>query len=506
MTDPTSKGKEAASRGHRARDGRHGGHARDDRPGVRLLGEDGTADQRRQDGTGRRGRSRDRPEKAGITQLHTSISSTEQQIKALQTGAQSTTQPAASTAGSTPGELEHFGPGTASVANASTQSALLAHHPRICGGGSRRSLGRGCCTRAECCTGGSRSARRSPRARSGSGPRTDADDHPHDTATTTAAATAATAGDDHDRGLRLCVMTTASTVLGTARAMATDVTVHGTGARGAAAEKAARDALLRFHDVDTTCTRFDPASPLMRVNARPDRWHEVPPTLFLAIQEAHRAHQKTKGRFDPRVLRSLVGLGYDRSLAFSGGGVETTSAGTLQPPARAVAATIPGWPAPQLHIGREPVDLGGIGKGLALRWASEQLEADVDDFLIDAGGDIACRGQGPDGDGWKVGVEDPRGGSAPLAVVALRDMACATSSIRLRRWRCEGRSVHHLVDPRSGRPGGAGLSAVTVDRTRSGRRRGPEQVLVPRRSPPHRRRGGPAGRGSVLGDLRRHGR
>lgn len=257
-------------------------------------------------------------------------------------------------------------------------------------------------------------------------------------------------------------MATASTVLGTARAMATDVTVHGAGSLGAAAEKAARDALLRFHDVDTTCTRFDPQSPLMRVNARPDRWHEVPPTLFLAIQEAHRAHQKTKGRFDPRVLRTLVGLGYDRSLAFSGGAVETTRAGTLRPPAGPWRPRFRGGPHPQLHIGREPVDLGGIGKGLALRWASAQLESEVDDFLIDAGGDITCRGPGPEDDGWKVAVEDPRGGIGPLAVVALRDEACATSSIRLRRWRCGGRSVHHLVDPRSGKPGGAGLSAVTV--------------------------------------------
>jgi len=257
-------------------------------------------------------------------------------------------------------------------------------------------------------------------------------------------------------------MTAASTVLGTARAMATDVTVHGAGVPAVSAERAVQDALLQFHDVERSCTRFDPHSPLMRVNARPDRWHEVPPILFLAVHEAHRAHQRTKGRFDPRVLRSLVGLGYDRSLAFARGGVETTHAGAPRPPDGPWRPRFRGGPHPQLLIGGEPVDLGGIGKGLAIRLACAQMESDLDDFLIDAGGDIACRGVGPEGDGWRVAVEDPRGGSSPLAVVALRDMACATSSIRLRRWRCNGRSVHHLVDPRSGRPGGAGLLAVTV--------------------------------------------
>ena len=121
-----------------------------------------------------------------------------------------------------------------------------------------------------------------------------------------------------------------------------------------------------------------------------------------------------------------------------------------------------GGPHPQVQLGREPVDLGGIGKGLGVRWAHDRLEADVDEFLIDAGGDIACRGGGPDGQGWLVAVENPRNGLGPLAVVALRDTACATLSITLRRWRSGGRRVHHLVDPRTGRPGGAGLLAVTV--------------------------------------------
>jgi thiamine biosynthesis lipoprotein len=44
----------------------------------------------------------------------------------------------------------------------------------------------------------------------------------------------------------------------------------------------------------------------------------------------------------------------------------------------------------------------------------------------------------------------------------LADQACATSSIRLRRWVNAGRAVHHLIDPRTGQPGGEGLLAVTV--------------------------------------------
>ena len=245
--------------------------------------------------------------------------------------------------------------------------------------------------------------------------------------------------------------------------MATDVTVHGVAPGDSGTQRAVHDALDRFHDVEAACTRFDPRSPLMQINARPDRWHAVPSTLFRAIQEAYRAYQRSKGRFDPRVLRSLVGLGYDRSLTFSSGDVVVTEGpGVLPTGAGPWRPRFRGGPQPQVQLGRDPVDLGGIGKGLAIRWAHERLEPDVDEFLIDAGGDIVCRGGGPEGDGWRVAVEDPRGGSGPLAVVALTDTACATSSIRLRRWRSGGRRVHHLVDPRTGKPGGAGLLAVTV--------------------------------------------
>jgi len=34
--------------------------------------------------------------------------------------------------------------------------------------------------------------------------------------------------------------------------------------------------------------------------------------------------------------------------------------------------------------------------------------------------------------------------------------------VRVRRWRAGGQEVHHLLDPRTGRPGGEGLLAVTV--------------------------------------------
>jgi thiamine biosynthesis lipoprotein len=249
------------------------------------------------------------------------------------------------------------------------------------------------------------------------------------------------------------------------RGMPVDVTVRLVGGRTnprAAAEKA--EAV--FRSVEQACTRFDPASPLMRANAAADKWRRVPAVCFEALSEAAQAHTETGGRFDPRVLAELAALGYDRSLPFGDGPVELgRRAGSHQGRAlRFRSAWCPEFDRSRsaVRIGPFPVDLGGIGKGLAVRWAADCLGRPADSFLIEGGGDLITMGPGPQGDGWHAAVEDPRGGDQPLAVLDVTDRACATSSIRLRTWRMNGRLVHHLLDPLTGQPGGAGLLSVTV--------------------------------------------
>lgn len=252
-------------------------------------------------------------------------------------------------------------------------------------------------------------------------------------------------------------------VSGVRRAMASDVTIRARagGDRGLV-ERAVAAALGIFSAMEAACTRFDPTSPLMRANATPSRWHEVPQMCFDALEEADRAYKSTKGRFDPRVLTDLVKLGYDRSFPLASGEVGL-SAGIL-----VRRRPLPPWRprfrgAPrEVLLGTQPVDLGGIGKGLAVRWASEQLYKAAPSHLIDAGGDCRCSGTAPDGEPWRIAVEDPLGGPDPVAVLELTDRSCATSSIRLRRWKAGEREAHHLIDPKHGAPGGNGLAAVTV--------------------------------------------
>ncbi len=76
---------------------------------------------------------------------------------------------------------------------------------------------------------------------------------------------------------------------------------------------------------------------------------------------------------------------------------------------------------------------------------------------------MAVAGRPPRG-GWRITLgEDsalaPENGEAS---VAIQSGALATSSTTVRRWRRNGEILHHLIDPRSGRPADGPWRTVTA--------------------------------------------
>lgn len=256
------------------------------------------------------------------------------------------------------------------------------------------------------------------------------------------------------------------------RSMASDVRFWVIAPRDGAPERAAqaRDIVER---VAASCTRFDPQSALMQANAAGRRWHEVPRECYDAIVAARDAHVATGGLFDPRVLAVLSSYGYDTSLPFESRRL-ALPAMTATGGRRARRAWKPSFDESRLavRVGRDAIDLGGIGKGLAMRWAAARMRGAGESALVEAGGDLMALGGGPEGTGWMVAVESPRSAAPgsgpdtlpadPAAVLRLRDRACATSSIRVRSWTVGDTEVHHIIDPRTGRSAASDLLSVTV--------------------------------------------
>jgi thiamine biosynthesis lipoprotein len=98
----------------------------------------------------------------------------------------------------------------------------------------------------------------------------------------------------------------------------------------------------------------------------------------------------------------------------------------------------------------------GLVKGWAVERACRQLSGALPghDVLVDAGGDVALACSRTDTPTWTVGIEDPRDRRRFLAALELRAGGVATSGSAARG--------AHVLDPRTGGPGGRGLLSVTV--------------------------------------------
>ena len=238
-------------------------------------------------------------------------------------------------------------------------------------------------------------------------------------------------------------------------------------------DRAWRTVVDEFEASEQALSRFRAASEIHRARLAGGRAQTPSRRLLAAVSAADRARRLTGGRFEPRVLGDLERLGF---VPIPMDGQDPPASGDIgaggrivERRGRAGPITLP-----------TPIDFGGIGKGLALRWAARRLATVLGEapFLLEAGGDIVATGapgRRPDDPGWRIGIEDPRPAATgadgpgvvdgPLAVVELPagGGAVATSSVRRARWRSpDGRTVHHLIDPTTGEPGGDGLLAVTV--------------------------------------------
>lgn len=139
---------------------------------------------------------------------------------------------------------------------------------------------------------------------------------------------------------------------------------------------------------------FRPDSELSRLNAGLGRWQDASPSLYRAVSLALEMAGRTQGAFDP----------------------------TLEPR---------GWLKVRLKDGRIntpfPLDLNGIGKGLALDHAGEKLPGRA---LLNFGGQLLAKGRWP--------VETPDG------ILYIEDESLSTSG--------NEEQPGHIKDPATGRP------------------------------------------------------
>jgi FAD:protein FMN transferase len=225
-----------------------------------------------------------------------------------------------------------------------------------------------------------------------------------------------------------------------------------------AARGAIEAAFARMDATAAVLTRFDPASPLSRLN-RDGQLAQVPTDLREVLHHALAISALTGGAFDPTVLPVL---GYMESLhrPVTLTAAERSDIGSRDRLVDYRAIVLDHQQARLLHRGMA-ITLDGIAKGHVVDQGIAALRGcGIEYALIDAGGDIrSICGADPERH-WNVGIVDPHNVDEVAAVVQVRNSAISTSG-NYRVFFSADRRMYHIINPRTGYSP-ANYSGVTV--------------------------------------------
>ncbi len=182
------------------------------------------------------------------------------------------------------------------------------------------------------------------------------------------------------------------------------------------------------------------------------------------MEVARQAHEQTEAAFDP-TLGPLIRLwGFDVATP-----EEEPSEEEIQQALQLLGFSKVIQVEPDGGFSRSAegveLNLSAIAKGYAVDRIAALLEqAGFTNLYVEIGGEVVCRGVNQLHSSWRIGIQTPREDSldSALQVVRLENRALATSGdYRNVRRSADGR-VHHILDPRTGRPTTHGLASVSV--------------------------------------------
>ena len=228
-------------------------------------------------------------------------------------------------------------------------------------------------------------------------------------------------------------------------------------------EQVYRDVFARLREIENLMSVNISDSYVARINqAAGLEPVEVPDDVFTVIQRALYFAELSGGAFDPTIgpLVSLWDIGGDNQRV---------------PSPQEIAAVLPliNWRDVELDAGQQTVflrrqgmalDLGAIAKGFAADEAAVIIrEAQINQAIVDLGGNILTIGVKQDGTPWRVGLQNPlENRGAYFGIVTDWENTVVTSGVYERNFIFDGTVYHHLFSPTVGYPVRNGLLAVAI--------------------------------------------
>ncbi len=222
------------------------------------------------------------------------------------------------------------------------------------------------------------------------------------------------------------------------------------------AELALSDRLLSTWDAESEISRFN-------AHASPEPFALAPETIGL-LEIARQVGELSGGAFDVTVGPLVQAWGFGPA----GPPPRTPSAVTLAELRARVGQDLLAVDAESGSVTKARPDVACDLSALAPGWAADRIGIALaalghQHFIVDIGGEVVARGRRIDGTRWRVAVESPGGERDKVLVLALENIAVATSGDYRNAFIDEaGARRSHLIDPRTGEPVTHGLASVTV--------------------------------------------
>jgi len=249
------------------------------------------------------------------------------------------------------------------------------------------------------------------------------------------------------------------------RAMGTDVSIDAV-LDGNVSEEKAQKAMVSaravFEKYEQIFSRFKKDSELSKLNRNIGEEVDISPEMAAVLELCLKYNAESEGYFDPRIISNLEKIGYAKDFRSSDLNSEEALDQRIQ------LEKIESALQENLIIDRKRgralaksrIDTTGIVKGYAVDKAAESLTAaGLNNFIVDAGGDMFAKGLDERQQAWKVDVE---GCENPRAMLKLSGEGIATSGISRKRWKKGSKKFHHLINPKSPENFSCDLKTVTV--------------------------------------------
>lgn len=218
-----------------------------------------------------------------------------------------------------------------------------------------------------------------------------------------------------------------------------------------------------IRELDAQLSRTNPDSDVSRLNNAGGQEIQVGEALQILLERGTYYKETTDGAFDIAIAPIMSAWGFTED--------------SFQVPEPSELETL----LEQIHSAGPPsvldgnrvkipagvaIDLGGIAKGYAAdRVAEIFAENGVTRATAQLGGNVLAWGSRPDGEPWRVGLQDPERPDDQegfAGVLALSDAFAVTSGDYQRYFEQDGKRYHHIIDPATGYPADSGLRSVTV--------------------------------------------